>query len=183
MSSDEKMRRSKLHLLISILFLLSGCVSFSVNPRPYPSTGQPTSPQAERPSPHHGEVAGKTAGTATPAGKTPETSSHTPRQVASLRLVDHGEREIHAGHYNRGISLLERAISLDGYNGRAYYLLALAWQEKGEPRRALGFAQKAELLFQRNPAKLKKVYEMESRIYESLGQPEKAGQYRDKAKK
>ena len=168
------MKQNGFLLFFGLVFLLSGCVSYSVNPPPYPPPPPSSPPRAEAPPPQQGTSPGKTSGQQAPP------LSQTPQQVASLRLVDHGEREIRAGHYDRGISLLERAISLDGYNGRAYYLLAVAWLRKRVPRRALGFAQKAELLFQGNPDRLKKVYQMESRIYEKLGQPEKARQYRNK---
>ncbi len=117
--------------------------------------------------------------TGTPA---PAIHDSSPQHVASLELVDVGRRNIESGNIDQGIDMLERAISLDAYNSRAYYYLSVAWLRKNQPSRALEFARKAELLCQGKKRELKKIYLLESDIYRKLGNSDKADMYQWKAR-
>ena len=112
----------------------------------------------------------------------PSTGDSSPQHVASLELVDVGRQNIEAGNIDQGINMLERAISLDAYNSRAYYYLSVAWLKKGQPSRALEFAKKAELLCQGKKRELRKIYLLESDIYRKMGEQDKADMYQWKAK-
>lgn len=85
------------------------------------------------------------------------------------------------GNCDRGITLLERALTLNGYNPMAYYYLSLAWLKKGDAEKALTFSRKAELFSQENHGTLKKVYLLEGEIYRKLGNGEKSRWYRNRA--
>lgn len=113
----------------------------------------------------------------------PVIDDSSPQHIASLELVDVGRRNIESGNIDQGISMLERAISLDAYNRRAYYYLSLAWLKKNQPSRALEFAKKAELLCRGWKRELKKVYLLERDIYRKMGDKDKADMYQWKADK
>ncbi len=113
----------------------------------------------------------------------PVVDDSSPQHMASLELVDVGRRNIEAGNVDQGISMLERAISLDAYNRRAYYYLSVAWLKKNQPSRALEFAKKAELLCQGRKRELKKIYLLERDIYLRMGNKDKADMYQWKADK
>jgi len=155
-----------------VLLFFAGCVTF------------PQEPANRIPAARHDQASESTAKASTPQEKenTRVRTPATPRQLASVRLVALGKRNVELGNYNRGISQLERALALNGYDTMAYYYLALAWLWKGRPERALGFAQKAELFSQNDPEELKKVYVIESEIYRKLGRSKKAVLYKQKAK-
>ncbi|MGA2025577.1 MAG: hypothetical protein ABSH17_00725 [Syntrophobacteraceae bacterium] len=73
------------------------------------------------------------------------------------------------GKPDAAIRTLEKAVRIDARNGEAFIVLARAWKQKGENLKALEFAKKAELLCQKQPAKLKEVFLLESEIYRELG--------------
>lgn len=116
------------------------------------------------------------------AAAAPVVRDSSPQHVASLELVDAGRRNIEAGNIDQGINMLERAISLDVYNSRAYYYLSVAWLKKNQPSRALEFARKAELLCQGRGQELRKIYLLESEIYRKMGNKDKADMYEWKAR-
>lgn len=115
-----------------------------------------------------------------PATEPPEPPE-SPQLVASLHLVDEGNRNLAQGQVNEAIALFEQAIQIDGYNGEAFFGLAKAWQQRDAPARALEFARKAEILLQARPSKLKKVYLLQAEILESQDDWQNASGYRAKA--
>lgn len=123
--------------------------------------------------------------TAPKAGSAGQSSTNqppaTPQQLASMQLVDQAEAALAQGHPNQAINTLEQAIQVDVYNGQAFYDLARAWQSKGSQANALEFANKAEILFQNNPAKLKQVYLLKAELYQESGDIANAQAYRQKA--
>lgn len=106
----------------------------------------------------------------------------TPQHLASLRLVDIGKQNIESGNYDHAINVLEKAITIDSYNGYAYYYLSLAWLRKDQPSRALEFARKAELLSQGKTSQLRRVYILKGDIYKRLQDSERATRYYRKAR-
>ncbi len=87
------------------------------------------------------------------------------------------------GNSDHAVSLLEQAIQVDVYNGDAFHELARAWRMKGSPEKALEFARKAEVIFQHDRPKLKKVLQFEAEVAKEMGNSEKASAFRSRADK
>ncbi len=86
-----------------------------------------------------------------------------------MQQVSQARGQLERGKPDAAIRTLEKAVRIDARNGEAFILLARAWKQKGERRKALEFAKKAELLCQKQPAKLKEVFLLESDLYRELG--------------
>ena len=110
-----------------------------------------------------------------PGGIEKEESGGSPQRQASMQQVDQARGQLERGKTDSAIRTLEKAVRIDPANGDAFILLARAWKQKGEKRKALEFAKKAELLFQRQPAKLKEVYSLQSELYRELEESIKNG--------
>jgi hypothetical protein len=106
-----------------------------------------------------------------------------PQQLASMHLVDQGKTALSQGKPDAAIPLLEQAIQIDAYNGEAFFGLARAWRMKGSRNKAQEFSQKAEVLLQEKPTKLKEVYLFEADLFKELGDSKKAELYKQKASK
>ena len=106
-----------------------------------------------------------------------------PQRLASMHLVDQAKASLAQGKADAAIPLLEQAIQVDVHNGDAFFNLARAWRMKGSRQKALQFAQKAEVLFQNDPGKLKQVYLLEADTYKEMGDAGKMQSYRQKASK
>jgi len=105
----------------------------------------------------------------------------SPQGQASMQKVNQARGQLDRGRTDSAIRTLEGAVRIDARNGEAFILLARAWRQKGEKRKALEFAKKAELLYQKQPAKLKEVFLLESDLYRELGDSAKAAALRQKA--
>jgi Flp pilus assembly protein TadD len=151
------------------VLLLWGCAT-----SPSPST--PTTPPV-------GQRSGGPA--ATPAPPTPPPPGAPvvvrPREqppsatmVASAQWVEEASSAIDSGDYDRATSLLERAISVEPNNGRAFYYYGLAMGERGRPASALSLLQKAEILLQGNARALGDVYAQMGTNLERLGRRQEA---------
>lgn len=113
----------------------------------------------------------------------PSTRKEPPPQtMASVKMVDNARQLRVNGKVDEAIRTLERAIELDPYNGEAFYELALCWKTKGNTKKALSFADRAEQMFYGNQEKLKKVYILKAQLLESSGKKEEAQKYRQKVK-
>lgn len=106
-----------------------------------------------------------------------------PQQLASTHLVDQARTALSQGKPDAAIPLLEQAIQIDAYSGEAFFGLARAWRMKGSRNKAQEFSQKAEVLLQEKPAKLKEVYLFEADLFKELGDTKKMESYRQKASK
>ncbi len=104
----------------------------------------------------------------TPAKKQKEEPSKSPQRQASMQQVSLARGQLERGKTDAAIRTLEKAVRIDAGNGEAFIQLARAWRQKGEKRKALEFAKKAELLCQKQPARLKEVYLLESDLYREL---------------
>jgi hypothetical protein len=136
-------------------------------PTPAPPPA-PKTPAAEPPTP-----------APPPAPKTP--AAEPPQHLASVQLVDQAKASLASGKPDAAIPVLERAIQADVFNGEAFLTLARAWKLKGSKRKALEFANKAELLFQEQPEKLRETLLFQAELYKEMGDEPKAAQYRQKA--
>lgn len=114
-----------------------------------------------------------------PGGK--ESPPSSPQRVASLHLVEQARALLAQGKADAAIPLLEQAIQVDVHNGDAFLALAQAWRAKGARQKALQFAQKAEILSQDDPSKLKQVYLLQADLYKELGDNARTDVYRKKA--
>ena len=85
-----------------------------------------------------------------------------------MQQVSLARGQLERGKTDAAIRTLEKAVRIDAGNGEAFIQLARAWRQKGENRKALEFAKKAELLCQKQPARLKEVYLLESDLYREL---------------
>jgi hypothetical protein len=106
-----------------------------------------------------------------------------PQHLASMHLVDKAKALLAQGKADPAIPLLEQAIQVDVHNGEAFFNLAKAWRMKGSRQKALQFAQKAEILFQDDPAKQKQLFAFEADLYKEMGDVGKMNSYRQKASK
>jgi len=97
-----------------------------------------------------------------------QEASKSPQRQASMQQVSQARGQLERGKPDAAIRTLEKAVRIDVRNGEAFILLARAWKQKGEKRKALEFAKKAELLYQKQPAKLKEVFLLESDLYREL---------------
>ena len=143
-------------VLCVLPFLLCwGCATPSVQqpPEASPPTTPPLSPSA----------------TASTAIQPPSAT-----MVASAQWVEEASRAIDVGDYDRAMSLLERAISVEPNNGRAFYYYGLAMGERGRPGAALSLLQKAEILLQGDAQALGEIYAQMGRNLERLGRRSEA---------
>jgi len=118
-----------------------------------------------------------------PAPKTPAPKEPSPQHIASVQLVQEGDRALAKGDPDGALGFYEQAVQVDGYNGLAFLGLAKVWLQKNVPKRSLEFAKKAEILLTDNPKGLKETYLLESFLYEMLNQPETARTYKNKAQR
>ncbi len=98
-----------------------------------------------------------------------QEASKSPQRQASMQQVSQARGQLERGKPDAAIRTLEKAVRIDARNGAAFVLLARAWKQKGEKLKALEFAKKAELLYHKQPAKLKEVFLLESDLYRELG--------------
>ena len=94
--------------------------------------------------------------------------------VASAQWVEEASSAIDLGDYDRATSLLERAISVEPNNGRAFYYYGLAMGDRGRPASAISLLQKAEILLQGNARALGDVYTQMGTNLERLGRRQEA---------
>jgi len=97
---------------------------------------------------------------------TPDT---LPQQAASLRLAEEGRKLLEAGEFQKALTQLEKAISLDSGNPYAYYYLAQAHHQLSQYRQSLGFLDIVEAAFSQEPLWLARVYALEGENYRALG--------------
>jgi len=185
--------------LLGALFLIAACgprkpVSIPSewhSPPPVqaaPATKPAETPKPPKPSPiikpqpvikESDLTAPQEAPVSQPGGK--ESSPSSPQRVASLHLVEQARALLAQGKADAAIPLLEQAIQVDVHNGEAFLALAQAWRAKGARQKALQFAQKAEILSQDDPSKLKQVYLLQADLYKELGDNARTDVYRKKA--
>lgn len=117
-------KTSKKWLSYLFCFILAGCSAIF----PAPSKHTPTTSQ---------EVS---------VGKKemPEEKPRS-REMASLHLTEQGQTLLERGKVDDAISVLERAISIYGSNGKTYYYLAEAWFKKGNLMQAREWNRLAEM--------------------------------------
>jgi len=122
-----------------------------------------------------------TSASSGPSSANPARVPDDPQYLASMHLVDQAKASLARGDADSAIAPLEQAIQVDVYNGEAFFGLARAWKMKGSQGKALEFANKAEILFQDNPKKLKEVYLLKAELYKELQDASKADYYLGKA--
>jgi tetratricopeptide (TPR) repeat protein len=155
-----------------------------------PVTAAPEAATAPAPEPHPAPAVKKKAeaktapapmGSQQPQRSKGQEPAKTPQGQASMQKVNQARGQLERGKTDSAIRTLEGAVRIDARNGEAFMLLSRAWKQKGEKRKALEFAKKAELLHQKEPAKLKEIFLLESDLYRELGDSAKAAEMRRKA--
>lgn len=71
-----------------------------------------------------------------PESVEPQAEPQSPRKLASLRLVEAAKALIEDGRPDEALRTLERAVSLNPDNGRAFFYMAEAWLMKDRPEEA-----------------------------------------------
>ncbi len=117
-------KQSKKWLSYFFCFILSGCSIIF----PAPSKHPPATSQEAR--------MGKK--------ELPEERPRS-REMASLHLTEQGKMLLENGKIDDAISVLERAVSISGTNGKNYYYLAEAWLKKGNIMQAKEWNRLAEM--------------------------------------
>jgi len=86
------------------------------------------------------------------------------REMASLHLTEQGQMLLERGKIDDAISVLERAVSIYGANGKNYYYLAEAWTKKGNIIQAREWNRLAEMYLAGDREWSKKAAEQRERI-------------------
>jgi len=74
-----------------------------------------------------------------------DTRPPSPREEASIPLIQEGKKLLQAGNYDNAIRLFEQAVGLNPNNGQSYYYLAQAWLKKGGLSEAKEFNSLAQI--------------------------------------
>jgi tetratricopeptide (TPR) repeat protein len=101
--------------------------------------------------------------------------------MASLHLTEKGKGELEHGELKKAMDRFEKAIGLDAQNSTAYYFFAEARYQQKEYRQSLALLERAEGLLPGNPEWLVKVYLLQGRNYEALGNKSEAAKKYQKA--
>ena len=150
-----------------LLFLLSwGCATTPVQQEPSASSSSRPPQAGEKPA--GSETMPSPSSIPSPAVQ-PRERPPSATMVASAQWVEEASRAIDVGDYDRATSLLERAISVEPNNGRAFYYYGLAMGERGRPGAALSLLQKAEILLRGDAQALGDVYMQMGANLERLG--------------
>jgi hypothetical protein len=120
-------------------------------------------------------------GTVADVTKRTAPTAQNPQYLASMHLVNTAKAFLQQGDAEQAIAQLEQAIQVDAYNAEAFLVLSQAWQARGDLKRALEFARKAEILYQDEPKALKRVYMLEADLLKQSGQVREAEDFRQKA--
>jgi tetratricopeptide (TPR) repeat protein len=144
--------------MVFLIFFYSGCASFQE-----PS---PSAPPLSFPPPTMGEEKGR---------------DDAPRRMASLHLTEKGKGELEHGELKKAMDRFEKAIGLDAQNSTAYFFFAEARFQQKEYRQSLALLERAEGLLPGNPEWLVKVYLLQGRNYEALGNKSEASKKYQKA--
>ena len=91
-----------------------------------------------------------------------------------MQQVSQARGQLERGKPDAAIRTLEKAVRIDAGNGEAFILLARAWKQKGEKRKALEFAKKAELLYQQTAC------EAEGSLFARIGSLSRTGGQHEK---
>ena len=151
------------------ILLLWGCATA-------PSPSSPTTPPVSKRSGGPAAIPTPPAppSASAPVAVRPREQPPSATMVASAQWVEEASSAIDVGDYDRATSLLERAISVEPNNGRAFYYYGLAMGERGRPGSALALLQKAEILLQGNARALGDVYARMGTNLERLGSRQEA---------
>lgn len=153
-------------LSLAVVLVVWGCAPPPVR---YPPRPPVTSPSPQSP------------GQPTPPASRPSASQPSPSMLASAQWVTEARQAVEAGDYDRAVVLLERAISVEPNNGRAFYYYGLVLGERGEAQQALRHLRKAEILLRGDHGSLGNVYAQMGLNLERLGRRAEAIQRYEQA--
>ncbi len=186
MSRKKEVSRRRLRRLLTsgtlclyVILSMWGCTSPAVR-QPPRSSPPPPSQMGEKPGERTPAPQSSPPPTS-PGVLRPREVPPSPSMVASAQWVEEGIRAIDAGDYNRATAVLERAISVEPNNGRAFYYYGLAMGERGNPNNALTLLRKAEILLRNDGRSLAEVYAQMGVNLERMGRPQEAIQRYEQA--
>lgn len=186
MSRKKEASRRRLHRLLTIgalclctILPMWGCTAPAVR-QPPRSSPPPPSQMGDKP----GETIPppqSSPPSASPGVLRPRELPPSPSMMASAQWVEEAVHAIDAGDYNRAAALLERAISVEPNNGRAFYYYGLAMGERGNANNALTLLRKAEILLRGDGQALAEVYAQMGVNLERMGRRQEASQRYEQA--
>ncbi|MBI1821226.1 MAG: tetratricopeptide repeat protein [Nitrospirae bacterium] len=141
-------------ILAASVFLYSGCAPLRHETPSPPLSFPPPAP------PLSGEEGG--------------SESETPRRMASLHLTEKGKSELEHGDLKKAMDRFEKAIGLDAQNSAAYYFFAEARFKQKEHYQSLTLLDRAEQMLNQQPDWLVKVYLLQGKNWEALGNKREA---------
>lgn len=97
-----------------------------------------------------------------------------PQRAASLRLAEKGRQLLESKEFEKGLSVLEKSITIDSTNRYGYYFLAQAHYFLTHYRQSLNFLGSVESKFTEEPRWLARVFALRGKNYQALGFPGKA---------
>ena len=154
----------KISLLVSVIFLLAGCTSFSSKQEPAPVYGKVDSvSQAARKKKSKpvdpGSKETKLSVIQDPVILKQEEVAIKPQSAQSsnvvVALLSDADMSYQQGNYDESVVIIERALRIEPRNPLLLYKLAVIRLQQGQPDLAENLAKKSELLAEGN-AQLKK---------------------------
>ena len=181
----------KFSLLVSVLFLLAGCTSFSSKQEPAPvygkvdSANRVTSKKESRPV-DPGSAETKLTVIQDPVIlKQQEVTIKPQSQVQSssvvVALLSDADMSYQQGNYDESVVIIERALRIEPRNPLLLYKLAVIRLEQGKPDLAENLAKKSALLAEGNAQLKKKNWLLISKAREQKNNQQGANAARKKA--
>jgi tetratricopeptide (TPR) repeat protein len=138
--------------------------------RPRPAPDRPPTEVARARPPESLPPASRPAATRADSGPlTAKIDGTTPAsRSAALRLTEEGRRQI-ATNPARAIELLERAVTVDARVPYAYYFLAEAHAQAGQPALAFRFLDRAEQKLASEPYWMSETYRLRGTLLAAAG--------------
>lgn len=146
---------TKTFLIFFSLILIIGCASVREVSTPPPLSFPPP---AQPPS----------------GGENGGLKEESPRRMASLHLTEKGKGELEQGELKKAMDRFEKAIGLDAKNAAAYYFFAEARFRQKEYQQSLTLLDRAEQLMTNDSDWLIKVYLLQGKNYEAMGNKKEA---------
>jgi tetratricopeptide (TPR) repeat protein len=141
--------------MLSGLILVNGCAPVREGASPPPLSFPPPTPPST-------------------GGESGGMKEETPRRMASLHLTEKGKGELEQGELKKAMDRFEKAIGLDAKNSAAYYFFAEARFRQKEYQQSLTLLDRAEQLMTSDSDWLIKVYLLQGKNFEAMGNKKEA---------
>ena len=176
-------------VIVSILFLFTGCSGLSSKQEPAPVYGKVDSAKrsaSKKKSPHIAETKVKVIQDPVIL-KQQEVKIKPQSRVQSssvvVALLSDADMSYQQGNLDESVATIERALRIEPRNALLLYKLASLRLQQGQPELAENLAKKSELLAQGNASLKKKNWLLIAEAREQMGNQAGAKQARKTAKK